>query len=590
MGYLIDKVNKYSKRILFRKTESKKLYYDVIISSLEGYDLNYIEEQVEKRIVKPFLDKYRRIVLVRIANILSFQIKNKINEKYMHLLKRLVQVLINDLASKNISYGADFELIELYFTLVNLKDMITKKEYDKYISVLKRVNPYKQYGINNKKVPIANQNNLVIYNIVGEYLRGVLTNTDTSQYIEEHWKIQKEKFDLNGMYKDPNNPMLYDLTVRAHLALMLQLGYEGKIKKAIETILMKSSMTSLFYMSTQYIFPYGGRSNSYHMNETLVSSLSEYYANEYYKMNQLKIAGAFKRLARKSIESIKRWDGYHIKNFFENHSLFGCDKYGTYEGYMVTAGCFMIQGYTFCNSNIKEYKTPSEFSGYMLRTTNDFHKLFANSNGYFIEIDYNADCEYDSTGLGRIHKCNIPIELGLSLPFAEEAKYLVGDNIQNKGRTLGPGWYDGEKEVYLATQNFIKPAYINMGIENEKKVQFEITYYLKKGNVILNYSIDKKGVHVKCKCDFANLFYHIPILIDNGKDKTNQEITYMKCINYLNNYWYKLEWYEKYQVQLKNSYIYNRSGIYKSLIVKSKTNEIYINIQLGESEGKNGEA
>jgi len=587
MGYLKKRVDNRSKKIFFKRGKANALYFDLIIHSLTGYDLDYIEKEIDKNDHEVFLNEYRRIVLVRISNILSFQIKNSINLKYLGLLKKLLFVLINDLISAKAAIGADFAMIEIYFALTNIKSLIKEQTYNEYISLLRDLNPYECYAINCRNTSIKEQQNFVIYNIVGEYLRSLLTGFDAFEYINENWEVQKTKFNNSGMYKDPNNPMVYDLSVRAHLALMLQLGYKGKLKREIEDILIKSSMITLHYISTAYVFPYGGRSNSYNMNEALHASLCEYYANVYYKKGEYKIAGAFKNSARKSIEELKRYKGHHIKNFFDIHSNFGCEKYGTYEGYMVTTGCFMEMGYTIANKKIKEYTSPSTYGQYIFKTTDDFHKVFANNRKYFIEIDYNGDLDYEGSGLGRIHKKDIPIELALSMPFSNKPKYKLGEYKQEQALALGIGWYEKEKEVYLAEQTFIKNAYVHTICENKRKVSFKITYYLKQGKIIETYTINKKGVHVKSECDFAKVFYHIPILINNGKDTTVQKYRYNGFKNYLLNYVYEANWDNNLSCTLKSEYIYNRSGIYKSLIVKGISKNIAITFKLKKERTKN---
>jgi len=587
MGYLKKRVNERSKRIFLKKNKANALYFDLIINSLVGYDLDYIESEIDKKDNETFLTEYRRLVLVRVANILSFQIKNNVNLKYLNLLQKLLFTLISDLVSAKAATGSDFEMIEIYFALTNIKSLIKKETYNKYIHLLRDLNPYECYEINCRKISPEKQGNFVIYNMVGEYLRSLLTGFDAFDYINKNWEIQKTKFDTQGMYKDPNNPMLYDLSVRAHLALMLQLGYKGKLKKEIEDILTKSAMTTLHYISTNYVFPYGGRSNSFNMNEALLATLCEYYANIYYKKGEYKIAGAFKYSARKSIENLDRYKKHHIKNFFDIHSNFGCEKYGTYEGYMVTTGCFMEMGYIIANKKIKEYTPPALYGQYIFKTTDDFHKVFANNKGYFIEIDYNSDLNYEGSGLGRIHKKDIPIELGLSMPFSSSPKYNLGEYKQEKTLALGIGWYENEKEVYLAEQVFIKNAYVHTICENKRKVSFQITYYLKQGNVVETYTINKRGVHVKSECDFAKVFYHIPILISNGKDTTRQKYKYNGFKNYLLDYVYKVKWANHLSCTLKNEYIYNRSGIYKSLIVNGTTKNISITFKLKKEKYKN---
>lgn len=586
MGYLTDLVNRQSKRIYFQKSNYHKTYENYLMSSLEGYDLDEIEKNLKKRDCSKYLDEMRRIVLVRVTNVLSYQISKGEKKQYLPLLEKLLTVLIKDLVSDYESYGADFMMIELYFAITNSKSLLSTKVYLKCVNLLATLDPWKHYKVNSRNKPIKEQHNFVIYSIVGEHLRQVLTGVDTSIYIEENWKIQKEKFEINGMYRDPNNPMLYDLTVRMHLALMLQTGYQGAIVKDIKDILSKSAMTTLFYSSTNYIFPYGGRSNGYHMNEALLASLSEYYAQVFYDQEDIKLAGAFKHLGRKSMEALSNWPNTHIKNYYDNHSMYGCDSYGTYEGYMVTAGCFIMPGVMFSNEDINEYTTPQEFGGYVFSTSDDFHKIFANNNGYSVQIDTNADNHYDSTGLGRVHKVNTPSELILSMPFSLHPKFLLGEHEQTQGRALGVGWNEDGKEVYLAEQKMLKSATLHVISENEKNVSFSVTYYIEQGIIIETYILNKDGVYITCESDFTNLFYHIPVLIDNGKEKMAISITPKGLVNSLNDFEYHSKWSKKYEFVLEDNNLFNRSGQYRSLKVYGNKKQISLQLSIMEKRKK----
>lgn len=81
------------------------------------------------------------------------------------------------------------------------------------------------------------------------------------------------------MYRDPNEPMVYDYVTRLQLAVALYFGYDGESKKALEEELLKSAEITLNMQSVTGEIPFGGRSNQFLHNETAYAALCEYYAN-----------------------------------------------------------------------------------------------------------------------------------------------------------------------------------------------------------------------------------------------------------------------------------------------------------------------
>ena len=69
------------------------------------------------------------------------------------------------------------------------------------------------------------------------------------------------------MYRDPNEPMLYDFVTRLQLAVSLYYGYDGESRESLEQMLLKSADITLDMQSVTGEIPFGGRSNQFLFNE-----------------------------------------------------------------------------------------------------------------------------------------------------------------------------------------------------------------------------------------------------------------------------------------------------------------------------------
>ena len=164
-------------------------------------------------------------------------------------------------------------------------------------------------------------------------------------------------------------------------------------------------------------------------------------------------------------------------------------------------------------------------------------------------MDADADFQYDSTGLGRVHKAGVPTELGLSLPFTATPSYTVATgsragvpNVHTANLAIGPGWMDGGKEKYFSEQSGMAHSLEILG-ESPEQVSFRITYQAEgasmmkaassteeasinkeKASLQETYTIDSSGVTIDTMLSGAEgLCYRVPLLVTNGLDTTQIE-------------------------------------------------------------------
>lgn len=75
------------------------------------------------------------------------------------------------------------------------------------------------------------------------------------------------------MYRDPHEPIVYDMVTRLQLAMALYFGFEGECAKRLEEHLEKSADLTLKMQSITGEIPFGGRSNQFLHNETFYAAL-----------------------------------------------------------------------------------------------------------------------------------------------------------------------------------------------------------------------------------------------------------------------------------------------------------------------------
>jgi hypothetical protein len=400
--------------------------------------------------------------------------------------------------------GSEFYAKELMLGYLALRDRVDAATLALWKKCLGGFNPEANYAFVLAKRPAAELHNYTTFALAGEQFKkryGIADNTD---FIERHLATQLPRFTSFGMYRDPNNPMLYDVTGRMNLSLLIYFGYDGPQRAALEEMLRRGALTMLLCMSTTGEFPYGGRSNQQNFNEATAALVFEYEAARLKKAGDPELAGVFKRAARLAARSIKRWLDLRpvrfIKNEFPPSSQHGRQKdYGFYAVYSLLIASQFGFANLVADPEIAERPVPWERGGYVIRLDDDFHKVFAACRGYALEIDTRADHHYDATGLGRIHKVGVPTEMALSTPIVAKPEYLVSTPEAPRSIAIGPGWERGGRTVWLSDlSGEIERVGFEDCAESRDRVKFTVIYDCGRpsGSVTETYSLDAKGLRV----------------------------------------------------------------------------------------------
>lgn len=417
------------------------------------------------------------------------------------------------------SAGNDFSVKEVIFCLqeVEKAGLFDRTVTDGWREILAQIDPYAVYTCIASRPP-ERIGNWAAFGAASEQTRKAAGIGDESDFIENQVLSQLFSFDENGMYRDPNEPMVYDFVTRLQLAVCLAEGYDGAGKDELEEYFDRSAVPTLLMQSVSGEIPFGGRSNQFLHNETFYAALCEFYAVRYAGRGDMRLAGQFKAAARLAVESLERWlkmePVHHIKNRFPLGSRMGCEEYGYFDKYMVTMGSWAYLAYRMADDTIPEIPCPAETGGYVWETGEHFHKVFASCGGYFLEFEKNADPHYDSCGLGRIHRRGVPGELCLSVPFAKHPSYRIGEANPRALSLCSSKVTDGVRQY---------------GADAVYETQFTEASAERAAVVMKNalsltemYEVTENGVSIAVT-GAEEIAYEIPVFADSGEEKT--EIT-----------------------------------------------------------------
>lgn len=412
--------------------------------------------------------------------------------------------------------GNDFSVKEIVFCLeeVEKAGLFDRTVTDGWRKILAQIDPYAVYTCIAARPPVR-ISNWAAFGAASEQTRTAAGIGNERDFIENQVLSQILSFDENGMYRDPNEPMVYDFVTRLQLAVCLAEGYNGKGKDELEDAFDRSALPTLLMQSVSGEIPFGGRSNQFLHNETFYAALCEFYAARYAKRGNMELAGQFKSAARLAADSIGRWltadEVHHIKNRWPLDSRMGCEGYGYFDKYMVTMGSWAYLAYRFADDSIPEVPCPAQTGGYVWETGEHFHKMFAACGGYFLEFEKNADPHYDACGLGRIHRRGVPGELCLSVPFAVHPNYTIGENNPRALSLCSSVEKDGVRQygtdvAYRTISKETSPETVTVTLENA----FGVTE---------TYEITENGISIRVHGGTGTA-YEIPIFAFDGAEFT----------------------------------------------------------------------
>lgn len=333
--------------------------------------------------------------------------------------------------------GNDFSIKEISLCLMAVEEagLFPAEQIAAWRAAIASCDPYAVYT-DVADTPPQNLHNWAAFAAASEQLRIYAGLNGSPAFVDNQVASQLWAFDENGMYRDPNEPFVYDVTTRLQLAIALTYGYDGSNSRALSDFLILGANETPLMQSVTGELPFGGRSNQFLHNEATLAALFEYEARLHKARGDMEKARQCKGAAVLATDALLRYletdHLYHIKNGHPYAEGYGCEGYGYFNKYMVTVASFAYLAYVLADDTIEPLPSVAEKGGYIHSTSVHFHKTFVNFEGYFLEYDTNADFHYDCNGLGRVHKAGAPSMLCLSVPVPPTpANYKV--DIENPG-------------------------------------------------------------------------------------------------------------------------------------------------------------
>lgn len=323
----------------------------------------------------------------------------------------------------------DFSVKEIIFCILEVQkhDTVPAERIGQWLDQLRNVTKesYNKYA----KSPEDTVANWAIFTAVSEWMRTYVGLCDATDFVDLQIESQYKRIDKNGMYEDPNMPMVYDLVSRGLFSVLLHFGYRGKHYAYLNDCLRRAGLLTLRMQSVTGEIPFGGRSNQFLHNEAQFAIIAEFEANRYAKEGNLTLAGNFKYVANEAIaviaKGLEQEPIYHIKNRFPTEMKYGCEGYGYFNKYMITAASFLYVVSLLSDDSIVPVKPNAD--GFLALDDN-FHKAFLRRGNYCAELETHEDANYDANGIGRIHRRGAPSTICLSVPGTATPHYSIGDH------------------------------------------------------------------------------------------------------------------------------------------------------------------
>ena len=410
---------------------TKAEYLDLMEAAVASYSDDHIRQYIDKCAREGVTEHG----FPRLAANLACLVSNGRMPGKRDFLERMMSISCSCAPKGRMKFeGNEFSVKELAAAICELE---RAKVFDKSVTEawradIRAVDAAKCYKVqlrtDGKRV-----NNWLVFGCASEQARIALGMGGDAARVEKCVADQLRWFDPNGMYRDPNQPAVYDIVTRLQFMLTLHYGYDGPSRAKLEELLDRSAEPTLAMLSAAGEIPYGGRSNQFLHNHTFYAAVCEWYAARYKARGDVQKAARFRRAARATVDALKEWLAVrpmrHVKNFYprgsgERGSGMGCEGYAYFDKYMVTMGSWAMLGYLFADETIPAAAEPAGGSApSSFVTTPDFHWVLLKAGDYSAQFDYNADLHYDCDGLGRIQRKGAPSTICLSVPCALKPGY-----------------------------------------------------------------------------------------------------------------------------------------------------------------------
>lgn len=554
----------------------KSTYLDIMELALSAYDEQRIADYIQSVKEDGLKEHGFPRLGANIGILLAYGRRPELKDTFVQIMDLCCEAMPLKRAAN------DFSVREVCCCLMLMeeKEIVSRELLDKWKQQLASFDPWTRYSVvdDNSGRFIGNW---AMFAAVSEYMRGVYCGIDTSDFVDWQIPSQLANLDQNDMYMDEppfNNHAVYDLVPRYLMAFLLCAGYQGKYASRIEAVLDNTAEITMKMQSVNGELAFGGRSNQFLNNEPMLISYFEMEATRFAKKGNMETAGKMKAAAALAAKATLQYLSLepisHIKNRYDISTKIGCEEYGYFNKYMITVASNLYMGMLFANDSIAPTAAPAEEGGYVISTSDRFHRTFLSCGGYFLQWDTNADPHYDANGLGRVHKLGCPSALCLSVPFARKPNYVLeGANPS----AMSLCCYAGDNgKMLIGADRYAAYTWINGQCDGQKtEAVFDVAL---SENIVVtqNYTVSRDGVDILLSGDETAGFM-LPVFDFDGAEETRISIRGNEiCVAYQN----ALCSY-RFDGELKADfkYYYNRNGRYRVYTVAAKKLHIEMEVE-----------
>ena len=557
----------------------KEQYIDLMERVVSAYTGEKIDSYIQKTKKSGLSEHGFPRLTANLGILIAHGRKAELKDRFVAMMDLCCAEIPTALQRNGVNVGNDFSIKEIVFCLLEIEqaNAVDKSITDGWRSALQTIVPDKTYSVISPTPPVR-VGNWAAFGAASEEVRKYAGLGCEDDFIENQLESQLLSFDSGGMYRDPDEPMVYDLVTRLQLAVTLHFGYDGACRRKLTENLLRSADLTLQMQSVSGEIPYGGRSNQFLHNEAAFAALCEFYASLFGKKGDAKRAALFKKAAQDAVGDVMRWldhrPVHHVKNHYDTESMYGCEKYAYFDKYMVTTGSWLYLAYLFSDDRIA---CPADVRGndaYISETSPHFHKVFGRFHDYFAEIDTKADIHYDASGLGRIHKRGAPSALLLSMPFSKTPNYSL--DIENPMNFSVCGGVDTPNGMVYGFDEGVVFKTVEKRVTNDFAV---LRMECKKDDMRLfdqSVILSDSGVEIVAEGE-GYLEIAFPVFLSDGKEQTliiaeEKRVT----VHYQN---HSCTFLTNYVLMDKKMLLANRNGHYKAFSVCG-TDQISLKISI----------
>jgi hypothetical protein len=437
-------------------------------------------------------------------------------------------------AGKAADRHADFFTVLLVHADVVLRPLVpqaTAASWQRELAALVPEQVYVQQPASGR--PLQNWN---LVAAAGEFLRCREGYGRSEAWCHASLALQAEHMTAAGMYRDPNDPMAYDHFARLWALDVIEEGYRGPLAATWSEWLERAAWASLFMQSPRGELPCGGRSAHHQWNEAEQAVTFETFARRYARQGEHAAAGAFKRAARLSVESIARWvrpsgELWIVKNRVDPAKRHGYEVYSFHSQYNLLTAAMLALAWLRADEAVPDGVCPAELGGYAFAIQPAFHKVFAAAGGWSVEIDTGADLHYNPTGILRVHHASLPGALISDGTTATPAYTLP--SVPTRTMAVGPEWLGPDNQwTGLASRGGgdIGAADVRLVERSGSRVVIEVVYRGALGGgataVRETVAVSAGGVEISHAVEGAagSVRQVIPVLVSDGETESTVQV------------------------------------------------------------------